>query len=769
LPEDVDRLKDLMGLEKSKLDLHRVLPQLADAIYYDARQVGCAPEFIFQNLLGAIASLIGPEVNLRVGSRLTPASLYLANVAESGLGKTQAMNLVYEPLRRWQESARQDFEGRADEFEIAIEQWRSELKEAIKNGTEPPAKPELNPERKYLMQSFSIWAVLARLKEQAEQGNGFVLARDELKAIFAFNQFSKNDTEGLELIIEQWDGNALFLDRKNATDGFYIPASRMSIVGGIQPGVYRQVFKDPDDAQGVQARFLFAVEEDRYDAEEGQFCLASTDHPGALEELYFKVRDINNWPEVQLSEPALNRWKTIKRSIERQSDENPHAAIRAWMRKLPAQILRLALVLHVLDCVENPALNRDTVSLDVIERAIEAARYYKSCFLKLQESSSYTVDTASVMFQILDLAKRSKKGLTPRDAYRKLRSLSRLARVENQKVSEFTTNLFYRLSELGLGRVQKCPRTVRLFVADTADATAAAKNGHGKIGRNGHSPVSVETESTNGSRAYNQRSSYTSPVVNSSSVHTSLENRDTAAAKAQIPSVTGFEGADTCAATTVTLADTSAATDGDRPGHGQGAVALWECQTRTNGGDDELETTADAPSRHLATTTATGPESVGDSPVRSMVAPQEGRTGSAIAPGVHGTDAGGGDRRVRSVGAASSPVASVANGTGEPAASTAASSLSTHSQTEANDGTGTGDRDETGAVESPIEWVKSRDRSLPTALQDIPLKVMSWRTSNWLEVRALGDTKHYSIPLSSCSSVSRHPEGYYHTYEPYGT
>jgi len=777
LPEDVDRLKDLMGLEKSKLDLHRVLPQLADAIYHDARQVGCAPEFIFQNLLAAIASLAGPLVNLRVGSRISPLILYLGKVAESGLGKTQAMNLVWSPLRRWQESARQDFEGRADEFEIAIEQWRSELKEAIKNGGEPPTKPELDPERKYLMQSFSIWAVLARLKEQAERRNGFAIVRDELKAIFAFNQFSKNDTEGMEIILEQWDGNALSLDRKNATDGFYIPPSRMSIVGGIQPGVYRQVFKDPEDSQGIQARFLFAVDETDYEEEEGACCLASTDQPGPLEQLYVYLRDLKDWPEVELSPVALERWKTVKKVIKKQAADNPHAAIRAWLRKLPAQILRLALVLHVIDCSYDANLDRATISLDTIERAIEAARYYKGCFLKLQESSSYTTDTASVMFQILDLAKRSKKGLTPREAYRKLRSLSRLARVENQKVSEFTTNLFYRLSELGIARVEKCPRTVRLFVAETADTRSVTQNGHGdtqgKVGHDEANGLAAEMQPTNGFGAYNEPSP---AMANLPSVSTSLESRDTADTWAKTQSQKGFEGADTSVDTTLTLADTSVDT---RAGNGRLAVAGGGCSSHIGDGhglsttprpcdsSGSTSTTARDPVAQSRPTAGMGAELSGGTGFRSTQKPGTVRSGDrSLHPnGTPGNAQDGDDRGVSSTSGVHG------NSNSDLAIDAASSNGKTEAHTEAKNGNGnpteTGDGD--GTTESPIQWVKSRDRRLPEHLREMPLKITQVRSPKRIEVRALGDPKYHTIPLASCYAVSRHPDGLYDTYESYGT
>jgi hypothetical protein len=78
----------------------------------------------------------------------------------------------------------------------------------------------------------------------------------------SLGQFSKrgSENEALECFLELWDGKATFVERMDEIKNSYVASSTcLSLAGGIQPKAFRQAFKDPDDSQGLQARFLYAV------------------------------------------------------------------------------------------------------------------------------------------------------------------------------------------------------------------------------------------------------------------------------------------------------------------------------------------------------------------------------------------------------------------------------------------------------------------------------------------------------------------------------
>ncbi|MDV3003002.1 MAG: hypothetical protein N5P05_004657 (plasmid) [Chroococcopsis gigantea SAG 12.99] len=99
------------------------------------------------------------------------------------------------------------------------------------------------------------------MKRLAEQGLNGPFGRDELAGLFkSLGQFSKGDNEAVECLLKTWDGHGALVERMDAEkDSYNVFETRLSIAGGIQPGAFRQAFKDPEDAQGLQARFLYAV------------------------------------------------------------------------------------------------------------------------------------------------------------------------------------------------------------------------------------------------------------------------------------------------------------------------------------------------------------------------------------------------------------------------------------------------------------------------------------------------------------------------------
>lgn len=107
-------------------------------------------------------------------------------------------------------------------------------------------------ERKFLFEVATIQAVMRRLSEQGE--NGSLWARDEIAGLFkSLSQFTaKGEGEGLECLLPMWDGTSAAVDRVLHEDSYYLAATRLGIAGGIQPGVFRKIFTDPDDASTLR-------------------------------------------------------------------------------------------------------------------------------------------------------------------------------------------------------------------------------------------------------------------------------------------------------------------------------------------------------------------------------------------------------------------------------------------------------------------------------------------------------------------------------------
>jgi hypothetical protein len=449
-PEDEVRLKTLIDWYNARLDFNQALPSMAGDILHDAAVLNIDPIGVWQYLLPAVLSLAGKRVDLSLGSHDIPAIVWTAIIAESGTGKTRAEKLITSPLKQLQKQARERFKAESEEWEETIANWEKG------NGKRPP-KPV---ERKYLFDVATIQAVMRR---QSEQGmNGSLWARDELVGLFqSFGQFNKGDNEALSCLATSWDGGSSQVDRINQEDSYIIESSRLSIAGGLQPGMFKKAFKDPSDSQGLQARFLFAAMKPKKPKRVKGFCHLSEKLPAMYQWL-------DNLPEgkIKLSIEADRYYDKLYEAIGEQAFNTSMPAIRAWMFKLPSHLLRIALGLHLIECYHDPSRPLWTLQKDTLERAVLFAQYYRSTFHIVQTTAVDTADISAILLQIWDKAvTRHPEGISTRDAYREIKNIQYLAKEAGRPVASYTADLFGKLTEMGKGSVVKQGRLIK-FVAN---------------------------------------------------------------------------------------------------------------------------------------------------------------------------------------------------------------------------------------------------------------------------------------------------------------
>jgi len=453
-PDDAQELTQLIEWKNSQLNFAKVLPHLADKLLHDAGVLNIDPVMLWQYLLPATLSLVGKKVDLDVNSHKIPAIAWTCSVGESGTGKSRAEGLILSPLKRWQEDEHHRFKAEWDEYKSA-QNKKSE-------GSDEPAIPPV-PERKYMFEVATIQAVMRRLSEQGE--NGSLWARDEIAGLFkSLGQFaSKGEGEGLECLLPMWDGSSTPVDRVMHEDSYYLASSRLSIAGGLQPGVFRKIFQDPDDAQGLQARFLFALPKVQPAKRVKGVCRLVDELP-----LFYRWVD-TQFPAgtIKLSRGADARYDAVYEQIGHQAETAETPAIRAWMRKLPGQLLRIALALHIIECYHEPERSRHEIQLDTLNRATEMCRYYRSAFAVVQQSTSDSDSISSILLKIWDQAATSPQGLAVRDAYRSIKAIGRRAKELGRNVSAYTIDLFTQLQEAGKGAIQRTGRLVK-FLAGAA-------------------------------------------------------------------------------------------------------------------------------------------------------------------------------------------------------------------------------------------------------------------------------------------------------------
>lgn len=454
MPSDWQQLERLIDWKNVTLDFNKVIPHMASDLLHDGRILNIDPIMLWQYLFPAVLSMLGSRANLIVGSHATPAIAWTCIVGESGIGKSRAEGVILAPLKAWQKAEYDRFKTEWSEHKKSLNKKSGDNSSAV----EPPPS-----ERKFLFVIATIQAVMRRLSEQGQ--NGSLWARDEIAGLFkSLGQFTtKGEGEGLECLLPMWDGAPAPVDRVLHDDSYHVGASRLSIAGGLQPGVFRKIFSDPDDAQGIQARFLFALPKMQPAKRVKGYC-----HLSDLLPAFYSWVD-TQFPSgnIKLSKAADARYDVVYESIGQQAEVASTPAVRAWMRKLPGQLLRIALALHIIECYHEPLRPRHELQVDTLNRAVDMCRYYRSTFEVVQESVSDSDCVSSILLKIWDMAATSSQGLAVRDAYRHIKALSRRAKEQGRNVAAYTTDLYYQLEKMGRGSVQRTGRLVRFVVGVT--------------------------------------------------------------------------------------------------------------------------------------------------------------------------------------------------------------------------------------------------------------------------------------------------------------
>jgi hypothetical protein len=439
----LNEVKNFVQVEASNVDFNpvEILPlELAEKLIRDAQKRNIDPVGLWQYLMPVCSSLMGRETIADFNGFTAPNILWGIIVQRSGGGKSRAKSLIVSPISRWQQLAFEDFKQQHKEWQEQQKEEKARKKDSQSFvTTETEEAPRL---RKYIFNVATPQAIVRRL---ADQENGCIWVRDELKGLFSsLDQFT-GEGEGLEILLESWDGEDCAVDRVDIGNSYHIPSSRLSVAGGIQPGKFSEVFSDPNDSQGVQARCLFAIPKELPVKRFKGYCeLTDT-----LPPLYQWIQH-QSWERLTPTKGADSLFTQILEEFG--NEPCPNEATKAWMSKLAGQTLRIAMAIHALDCYYDRSRDIQVIEHDTLERAYKLALYYKACFYRLQGCVAENVP--GVLHKVQEKAEKLGKAALA-DLYRNIRTIRTLSKQEGTGIAEFTLSLCKQLEQLGKGMVTK--------------------------------------------------------------------------------------------------------------------------------------------------------------------------------------------------------------------------------------------------------------------------------------------------------------------------
>lgn len=239
-----------------ELPLGGLAPELVGIIKQFAGEAEAPTNFIASNLFASVSALAGRKVRVLDNSYENRLNLFMANIADSGDGKSPARKIVMKPLTEWERKNK-------DVFDTEKAKWERDKAKKKEDREEDGPKPIRN--RLMLDNSdTSLEKFLVVLNENRinRYKNGILLNIDELTDFFPnLNRYSGRDGNPLAKFLLIYNCEDLSVDRLSRDD-LYIREPICTIVGGIQPSNLKMVFGG-DHGSGFVPRWLFFLENDR--------------------------------------------------------------------------------------------------------------------------------------------------------------------------------------------------------------------------------------------------------------------------------------------------------------------------------------------------------------------------------------------------------------------------------------------------------------------------------------------------------------------------
>ncbi|SHF88453.1 Protein of unknown function [Desulfacinum infernum DSM 9756] len=322
--------------------------------------------------LSATAACIGRTRQIYDGREwYQPPILWFALVAPSGSGKSPTCNFIFEPIKRLENEWFIEFRSATAKYKEKLDIWKS----APKEGRGPKPEP---PRWRQLLIDDATGESIAEILFQNPRG--LLWNSDELAGMMAnFDRYSRNKGGTKSRLMTAYDAGQWKVSRVDSNRQSLIPHAAISIFGTIQPEILPTAFSMMDVYSGFFPRFQFIFAERdkppfyteaRVSAVSKQLLHDTVDH---LLRLDF---DPDGSPyTVEMDDEARSLFREWQNGIALLPWIDPRGEkLEPFAQKMRGRALRLALVLHELDCylLAKPD-TREKVSRDVMERSIRLA------------------------------------------------------------------------------------------------------------------------------------------------------------------------------------------------------------------------------------------------------------------------------------------------------------------------------------------------------------------------------------------------------------
>ncbi len=348
------------------VDLSEVLPQrLAQQLIERAKAFPVHPVTLLSPLLCTVAGVIGTRARVAVKPGWSePLVIWAGNVLQPSQLKTPAGNVFASPLYDLQAEAFASYDAAA---------------KATKASGDKDA-PDPAPARRWIVADATFERITQVIAQP--QTVGLVSFQDELSGWFATLARS-NGSNARAGWLSLWTGSACAVDRKVA-DSSFARHTAVSLFGNVQPekllAMIEEGGNDPTTAaDGLWCRFLWCrPPELPYRYSDSGCCIKAE-----ITALLRRLDKVTTGTGFQLNPEAINTAIPSWHGWADQSREAPPARA-AFLGKLRGYSVRIAAILHALDCAEIGNGWPLEIGPGVMDRALVVATFYLAQFDALQ-------------------------------------------------------------------------------------------------------------------------------------------------------------------------------------------------------------------------------------------------------------------------------------------------------------------------------------------------------------------------------------------------
>lgn len=270
----------------------------------------------------------------------------------SGGGKSAVMSAMAKPIK--------DLDGvRIQRSMKALSDWRDDTKASKGTDGEPAPKPP------FLQRVISDTTTEAAGKLLAENSDGLFLHLDEItEFIGRMDAYSAGSGKDRGVYLKSYDGESVTINRAGQQSPLYIQNFSIGILAGMQPETLARLFNKSGGGSGADGLFQrFNLYQVAPNGDANFEIDVSQESKNNYFRLFSVIEDWNESKEysvldTDLDPDARQEHQLYVNTIRKLSKRITSDRFREHLNKFQAFVIRIALVLHCLECAEKGKYQR---------------------------------------------------------------------------------------------------------------------------------------------------------------------------------------------------------------------------------------------------------------------------------------------------------------------------------------------------------------------------------------------------------------------------